>query len=360
MESDAVLIEGTCVVNESMLTGESIPVTKVGNPFLFLELIPMNWPTLKLYCRSTSQTKVFPSNTIYSGNLSYFVARKSCRGKPVRGNFAKQLSSGQVISLCCKIRNVLNIDSCLVGFMTTKGELVRSILFPPPLDFQFHRDFLKSIYVFLTIGIIGMIYSIWMWWSKGVSQLPFQICAFQAPSIIQLLSVLFRAPCRRFCSIAWTSWPSSCLQSFQPHSLPTTPLRRKGLKRKGFFVFILNIFHSAVALTYVPLIRYICRFIHSVQKLVSFLFMQHYYLVVPRSIGFSDVTLRILTTSLSEWSRDKYFFFCSVHVQDINFSIIILSIRRVPWQKATSISLESARLELANSKKWSRTLWTFL
>ena len=29
MECDAVLIEGTCVVNESMLTGESIPITKV-------------------------------------------------------------------------------------------------------------------------------------------------------------------------------------------------------------------------------------------------------------------------------------------------------------------------------------------
>ena len=53
--------------------------------------------------------------------------------------------------------------------MTTKGELVRSILFPPPLDFQFHRDFLKSIYVFLSIGIIGMIYSIYMWTTKGVS-----------------------------------------------------------------------------------------------------------------------------------------------------------------------------------------------
>ena len=31
MECYAVLIEGTCVVNESMLTGESIPITKVCN-----------------------------------------------------------------------------------------------------------------------------------------------------------------------------------------------------------------------------------------------------------------------------------------------------------------------------------------
>merc|ERR1719412_1452253 len=55
------------------------------------------------------------------------------------------------------------------GFMTTKGELVRAILFPPPLDFRFHRDFLKSIYVFLFLGLIGMSYSIYMWNMKGGS-----------------------------------------------------------------------------------------------------------------------------------------------------------------------------------------------
>ena len=52
--------------------------------------------------------------------------------------------------------------------MTTKGELVRSILFPPPLDFKFHSDFLKSIYVFLTLGMFGMAYSLYVWISIGV------------------------------------------------------------------------------------------------------------------------------------------------------------------------------------------------
>ncbi len=38
MECDAVLIEGTCVVNESMLTGESIPITKVSQYYHYLLL----------------------------------------------------------------------------------------------------------------------------------------------------------------------------------------------------------------------------------------------------------------------------------------------------------------------------------
>ena len=54
--------------------------------------------------------------------------------------------------------------------MTTKGELVRSILFPPPLDFKFHRDFIKSIGVFLSMGLVGMSYSLYMLHRNGVSR----------------------------------------------------------------------------------------------------------------------------------------------------------------------------------------------
>ena len=59
-----------------------------------------------------------------------------------------------------------------LGFMTTKGELVRSILFPPPLDFKFHRDFIRSIGVFLSMGLVGMTYSLYMWHRNGVSSIP--------------------------------------------------------------------------------------------------------------------------------------------------------------------------------------------
>ena len=51
--------------------------------------------------------------------------------------------------------------------MTTKGELVRAILFPPPLDLAFYDDFLKSVRVFLALGMIGMTYSLYMWISLG-------------------------------------------------------------------------------------------------------------------------------------------------------------------------------------------------
>ena len=45
---------------------------------------------------------------------------------------------------------------------------MRAILFPPPLDFAFYSDFLKSVRVFLCLGLVGMTYSLYMWISIGV------------------------------------------------------------------------------------------------------------------------------------------------------------------------------------------------
>ena len=48
---------------------------------------------------------------------------------------------------------------CL-GFSTSKGELVRSILFPKPVDFKFSQDGIKFVGCLAGIAAIGMIYTL--------------------------------------------------------------------------------------------------------------------------------------------------------------------------------------------------------
>ena len=45
------------------------------------------------------------------------------------------------------------------GFMTSKGQLVRSILYPPPVDFELQQDSYKFIGVLACVAIVGVIYS---------------------------------------------------------------------------------------------------------------------------------------------------------------------------------------------------------
>ena len=46
------------------------------------------------------------------------------------------------------------------GFLTTKGELVRSILFPKPVDFRFTQDAFKFVAILAGFALVGMIYTL--------------------------------------------------------------------------------------------------------------------------------------------------------------------------------------------------------
>jgi cation-transporting ATPase 13A3/4/5 len=47
-----------------------------------------------------------------------------------------------------------------VGFSTAKGELVRSILYPKPVDFKFEKDTYIFVGVLAIIACLGFIYTI--------------------------------------------------------------------------------------------------------------------------------------------------------------------------------------------------------
>ncbi|XP_055343716.1 polyamine-transporting ATPase 13A3-like [Paramacrobiotus metropolitanus] len=117
---DAVLLSGHCIVNEASLTGESIPVSKVA--------------------------------LASSDKEQYFKARSSTRHILFCGTKVLQSRAGtDGYTKACVIRT---------GFMTSKGELIRSIMYFRQVDFQFQNQTFWYIAVLGFIALIGMIYSI--------------------------------------------------------------------------------------------------------------------------------------------------------------------------------------------------------
>ncbi|CAL4078902.1 unnamed protein product, partial [Meganyctiphanes norvegica] len=126
LEVDAVLLEGQVLTNEAMLTGESVPVTKV--------------------CVNAENETVFNER-----DHKYHVLFSGTEVLQVRG--APELPA-----------LVIN-----TGFSTTRGELVRSILFPKPVDFHFNSDFTHLIGCFLLVGLGLVIWSLYHWIKKGAT-----------------------------------------------------------------------------------------------------------------------------------------------------------------------------------------------
>ncbi|XP_063225948.1 polyamine-transporting ATPase 13A3-like isoform X2 [Bacillus rossius redtenbacheri] len=111
---DALLLTGNCVVNESMLTGESVPVIKTP-PSLIQEVFD------PVYHKR---------HTLFGGT------------HVIQTRF---YGSEKVLALVVR-----------TGFSTAKGGLIRSILYPKPLGFKFYKDSMKFVTFLFFIAIIGM------------------------------------------------------------------------------------------------------------------------------------------------------------------------------------------------------------
>ncbi|ODQ68176.1 hypothetical protein NADFUDRAFT_72594 [Nadsonia fulvescens var. elongata DSM 6958] len=128
---DSILLSGDCIVNESMLTGESVPVSK----------FPASSETLYRFTESSlGGSNISPEiakHFVFSGTRIIRVR------KPYQQN---EGAEGPALAMVVR-----------TGFSTTKGALIRSMLFPKPGGFKFYRDSFKFIGVMGCISIVGFI-----------------------------------------------------------------------------------------------------------------------------------------------------------------------------------------------------------
>ncbi|XP_066493188.1 polyamine-transporting ATPase 13A2 isoform X1 [Tiliqua scincoides] len=121
---DAALLTGECVVNESMLTGESVPVMKTPLP----EGPPGASPVY-----SPEEHK---RHTLFCGT---------------RVIQARSYVGTEVLALVTR-----------TGFCTEKGDLISSILYPKPVNFKFYKDAMKFVLFLAVLAGVGTTYSIFI------------------------------------------------------------------------------------------------------------------------------------------------------------------------------------------------------
>uniref|UniRef100_A0A8C5XNS7 Polyamine-transporting ATPase 13A2 n=1 Tax=Microcebus murinus TaxID=30608 RepID=A0A8C5XNS7_MICMU len=121
MPCDATLVAGECVVNESSLTGQSVPVLK--------DALPRG-------------TRPYSPETHRRHRSS--ADRSSCR-------------PGLHMGLPASWRSVTR-----TGFCTAKGALVSSILHPRPINFKFYKHSMKFVAALSVLALLGTVYSVFI------------------------------------------------------------------------------------------------------------------------------------------------------------------------------------------------------
>ena len=139
--ADLVLLSGDAIVNESMLTGESVPVSKV----------PIDDAGVQ------SMTSVGGDVSPDLGKHFLFCGTRIVRIRKTESAHST-VKGGEAVGMVVR-----------TGFNTTKGALVRSMLFPKPMGFKFYRDSFRFIGVLAGIAGLGFLGSAFKFVELGVS-----------------------------------------------------------------------------------------------------------------------------------------------------------------------------------------------
>jgi len=114
---DLVLLSGSCIMKESMLTGESVPVIKD------------SIPDRADFTYDIEKDKIY---TLYQGT-------ETLQATPSRDR-------QEVLAIAAR-----------TGFHTLKGKLIRNILFPKPNRFRFFHEAMLFILILVAMAIIGFL-----------------------------------------------------------------------------------------------------------------------------------------------------------------------------------------------------------
>lgn len=138
-----------------MLTGESVPVSKI--PIKDEDII--KWRDDK-----TENAKTF----LYGGTRVVRIRGALMTAGQNRPAMAVVARTGDFIHFFLLLLLILSYFFSL-GFNTTKGALIRSMLFPKPIGFKFYRDSVRFIGVLACIAGLGFCFSAIEFIKIGVS-----------------------------------------------------------------------------------------------------------------------------------------------------------------------------------------------
>ena len=135
---DSILLKGNAIMNESMLIGESTPMFKVQLPV-----------------HQTDFNKSHVQSIIYNGTK--IIQKRNSNSKFANKN----------LKIPDNNKNRALVIS--TSFMTSKGNLIRSILFPKTVDFKFKKDSVRYIYLMAILSVLGFIIALPFLVKSGMS-----------------------------------------------------------------------------------------------------------------------------------------------------------------------------------------------